>query len=110
LTVYGDGHHTRSFGYCDDTIAGVLALSESTFQEPINIGSQFEYSVLEFAKLIIELTGSKSKIDFLPPLPDDPRQRRPDLTRAKEILNWEPTTPLIKGLTQTIDYFKGKMA
>ncbi len=109
LTVYGDGQQTRSFGYCWDTVDGVLRLADSDYHEPVNIGSQFEYTVYDFAKLIIELTGSKSTIEHLPALPDDPRQRKPDLTRANTVLGWRPTTPLEEGLSKTIEYFRARI-
>ncbi|MFQ3667875.1 MAG: UDP-glucuronic acid decarboxylase family protein [Fimbriimonadaceae bacterium] len=106
LTVNGDGLQTRSFGYCADIVDGVYRLAMSDFHEPVNIGTEFEMPVIDFAKLIIELTGAKSGIRHLDPMPDDPRQRRPDLTRARTILGWEPTTSVRDGLVKTIEYFK----
>lgn len=106
ITVYGEGSQTRSFGYVDDSIEGVMRLADSDCSEPVNIGSQWEFTVSDFARLVIQLTGSKSEIIHLPPLPDDPRQRRPDTTRALERLNWKPTTSLEDGLRATIEYFK----
>lgn len=106
ITVYGDGTQTRSFGYVDDSIEGVLRLADSDCTDPVNIGSQWEFTVVEFARLVIQLTGSKSEIVHLPPLPDDPRQRRPDTTRALERLGWKPTTSLEDGLRATIEYFR----
>jgi dTDP-glucose 4,6-dehydratase len=106
ITVYGEGTQTRSFGYVDDSIEGVLRLADSDCTEPVNIGSQWEFTVVEFARLVIQLTGSKSEIVHLPPLPDDPRQRRPDTTRALERLDWKPTTSLEDGLRATIEYFR----
>lgn len=106
ITVYGEGTQTRSFGYVDDSIEGVLRLADSDCTDPVNIGSQWEFTVVEFARLVIQLTGSKSEIVHLPPLPDDPRQRRPDTTRALERLGWKPTTSLEDGLRATIEYFR----
>lgn len=106
ITVYGEGTQTRSFGYVDDSIEGVLRLADSDCTEPVNIGSQWEFTVVDFARLVVQLTGSKSEIVHLPPLPDDPRQRRPDTTRALERLDWKPTTSLEDGLRATIEYFQ----
>jgi dTDP-glucose 4,6-dehydratase len=105
ITIYGDGNQTRSFGYYEDIIDGVLRLAESGYHEPVNIGSLEERTILEFAREIIELTGAKSRIVHVPAAIDDPRQRRPDLTRANTILNWSPTTSLKAGLESTIKYF-----
>lgn len=109
LTVYGDGLHTRSFCYVDDTIEGTLMLAESNYQEPVNIGAEFEFPILEFAKLILKLTGSDSEIVHLEAAIDDPKQRRPDLTRARTVLGWEPKTSVEEGLRRTIEYFKSKV-
>ncbi len=106
LTVYGDGMQTRSFGYYADTIDGVYRLANSDFHEPVNIGAQEERTILEFAKEVIAATGSGSKIIHLDSLVDDPRQRHPDLTRARSILGYEPKTSLQEGLRQTIEYFR----
>lgn len=109
LTIYGDGLQTRSFGYYEDTLEGVWRLAQSDYHDPINIGTDEEHTVLDFANIVLKLTGSKSEIVHLDALPDDPRQRRPDLTRANRILNWEPKTKLELGLTKTIAYFKEKL-
>jgi len=110
LTVYGDGSQTRSFGYVDDIIEGVWRLAQSGFQEPVNIGTQDERTVLEFAKIVLAVTGSQSGIEFLPALPDDPQQRRPDATRACEVLDgWTPMMPLEAGLQKTAEYFLSRM-
>lgn len=108
LTVYGDGKQTRSFCYVDDLVEGMVRLmeSEAGFTGPCNIGNPNEFAMLELAELIIKLTGSKSKIIHKPLPQDDPRQRRPDITLAKEKLNWEPETALEEGLVKTIMYFK----
>ncbi len=110
LVMHGDGSQTRSFQYVQDLIRGMLALADHpTFHGPVNIGTQFEMTMLELAKLIIELAGSKSTIEFVP-MPDwregDPRQRRPDTTLAKKELDWEPQVSVEDGLTKTIEYFR----
>jgi len=109
ITVYGDGSQTRSFGYCGDILDGVYKLAMSDFHEPVNIGTREERTMLEFAEEVIRATGSKSKVIHLPALTDDPKRRLPDLTRAKEVLGWEPSTRLGEGLAKTIPYFKQKM-
>lgn len=109
LTVYGDGSQTRSFCYIDDLINGITKLLEIDFHEPVNIGNPEEYSILEFAKIIIELTESKSEITFKPLPQDDPKVRRPDITRAKELLGWEPQISVKEGLKKTIRYFKEEL-
>ncbi len=106
ITVYGDGQQTRSFGYYEDIIEGVYMLAMSDYKEPVNIGTDQERTVLDFAKKVIELTGSSSEIVHLPALTDDPRQRRPDLTRANTILGWSPKTDLETGLRKTVAYFE----
>ena len=107
LTVFGEGKQTRSFCYCSDLIEGIYRLMNSSVDEPVNIGNPHEMTVLEFAKEIIQATGSRSKIVFKPLPQDDPKQRRPDITRAKTKLNWEPKVPLKEGLVKTIEYFRG---
>ena len=109
LTVYGDGSQTRSFCYIDDLIKGITRLLEVDFHEPVNIGNPEEYSILKFAKIIIELTESKSEITFKPLPQDDPKVRRPDITRAKELLGWEPQISVKDGLKKTIRYFKEEL-
>lgn len=109
VTVYGDGSHTRSFGYYDDILEAVWRLANTQFFEPVNIGTQEERTVLEFAKLVIEITGSKSKIKHLDAAVDDPKQRKPDLARANSLLNWHPTTSTEEGLRKSIDYFRQKL-
>lgn len=106
LTVYGDGSNTRSFGYYSDAIDCVYRLMMSNVHEPVNIGSQEERTMLEFAHAVIKATGSASEIVHLEAAIDDPKQRRPDTTRAKELLGWEPTTSLEDGLAATVEYFK----
>ena len=110
LTVYGDGSQTRSLCYVEDEVGGLLALLESDVPTPVNIGNDDERSVAEIAELVIELTGSESKITYLPLPADDPAQRRPDLTLARTRLGWEPSTPLREGLARTIEWFRTSAA
>ncbi len=106
LTVFGDGSQTRSFCYIDDQIEGIYRLLMSDYTYPINIGNPHETSILEFAQEIINLTGTNQKIIFKPLPQDDPLQRQPDITRAKEILNWEPKVDRTDGLKMVFKYFK----
>jgi nucleoside-diphosphate-sugar epimerase len=106
LTVFGDGSQTRSFCYVDDLIEGIRRLMEVDYPYPVNLGNPEEYRVLELAHLVKELTGSSSPITFLPLPEDDPKQRRPDITLARELLSWEPKVPVREGLSRTIAYFK----
>lgn len=109
ITIYGDGLQTRSFQYVDDLIEGLVRMmnTEDDFTGPVNLGNPGEFSMLELAKIIIRMTGSSSRIVHLPLPCDDPQQRRPDITLAKEKLNgWEPTVKLEDGLKKTIEYFK----
>src|SRR5579864_2921203 len=106
LTVYGDGKQTRSFCYVSDEIAGILKLSRIEEHDPVNIGNPDEFTVLECAKLVLKVTGSKSKIEHRPLPDDDPRQRRPDITRARQTLGWEPKIDLETGLKLSLDYFR----
>ncbi len=106
ITIYGDGSQTRSFCYCDDNIEGMIRLMEGEHIGPINIGNPNEFTMLELAEEVIELTGSKSKIVYLPLPQDDPKQRQPDISLAKRELNWEPKTQLREGLKATIAYFE----
>jgi len=106
ITVFGDGSQTRSFCYVDDLVEGIYRLLHSDYASPVNIGNPDEISILDFAKEIIALTGTDQKI-VLKDLPkDDPKQRKPDITRAKEILGWEPKYSRQEGLKITYDYFK----
>jgi dTDP-glucose 4,6-dehydratase len=108
LTVFGRGRQTRSFCYVSDLIEGIYRLMFSSSVPPVNIGNPTEMTVLAFARAILRATGSRSKIEFRPLPQDDPRQRRPDITRARELLGWEPLVPLSQGLGQTIEYFRGR--
>jgi dTDP-glucose 4,6-dehydratase len=109
LTVYGQGEQTRSFQYVDDLVAGIGRLLESAEHYPVNIGNPHEMTVLQFAKKILELTGSKSEIAYRPLPQDDPQVRQPDITRARTLLNWEPKVDLDEGLIKTIDYFRARL-
>lgn len=106
LTVYGRGSQTRSFCYVDDLIRGILKMAEIDYKFPINLGNPSEFKVTELADLVLKLIKSESKIDFLPLPKDDPKQRKPDITKAKELLGWQPEISLEEGLKKTIDYFK----
>lgn len=109
ITIYGDGKQTRSFCYVDDNIEGMYSLMNSRdgFSGPVNIGNPGEFTMLELAQLIIDLTNSKSKLVFMPLPQDDPLQRKPVIDLAKKELNWEPKVPLKEGLIKTIEYFEG---
>jgi dTDP-glucose 4,6-dehydratase len=109
LTVFGNGSQTRSFCYVDDLIDGIWRLSQSDFHEPVNIGNPTELTVKQFAEEILKLTGSKSRLAFEPLPTDDPKQRRPDITRARKLLGWEPRVELAEGLRKTIEYFKPRV-
>jgi dTDP-glucose 4,6-dehydratase len=109
LTVFGKGDQTRSFCYCSDLIEGIYRLMNTSGVEPVNIGNPHEMTVLEFAHEIIKATGSRSKVIFKPLPQDDPKQRRPDITRARERLRWEPQVSLREGLSKTIEYFRDKV-
>ena len=108
ITIYGTGDQTRSFCYVDDLIDGFLKImnTSDTITGPINLGNPVECTMLELAQQILTLTGSSSKIVMMPLPQDDPKQRRPDITKAKNLLNWEPAIHLEQGLTKTIDYFR----
>jgi len=110
LTVYGDGMQTRSFQYVDDLIDGMLKMMETEdFTGPVNIGNPGEFKIIELAELVIKMTNSKSKIVFKPLPADDPVQRKPDISLAREKLNWKPEISLEEGLGKTIEYFKNKI-
>ncbi len=110
LTAFGDGSQTRSFCYVSDLIEGVWRLLASGHREPINIGNPAEMTVLEFARTVLRLTGSRSEIVFQPLPVDDPKVRQPDISLAREVLGWEPKVPLAEGLAATIDYFASRTA
>lgn len=107
LTVFGDGSQTRSFCYVDDLVEGIFRLLHTDYHEPVNIGNPDEISIADFAEEIIRLTGTEQKVIYKDLPVDDPKQRQPDITRAKELLGWEPKVPRSEGLKKTYEYFKG---
>lgn len=112
ITIYGDGSQTRSFCYRDDLIDGMIRMMETADEVtgPVNLGNPGEFTILQLAENVIELTGSKSRIVRMPLPADDPRQRKPDISLARRLLDWEPVTPLREGLTCTIEYFDRLLA
>jgi dTDP-glucose 4,6-dehydratase len=106
LTVYGEGRQTRSFCYVSDEIEGILRLAKSDEHLPTNIGNPAEFTILECAKRVIAVTGSKSKIKFEPLPQDDPKQRCPDISKAKRLFGWEPKIDLETGLKLSLEYFR----
>jgi nucleoside-diphosphate-sugar epimerase len=110
LTVYGDGSQTRSFCYVDDQIDGQLALFDSGYVGPVNIGNPYEYTIGQLADLVLEISGSASKIEHRPLPQDDPKQRKPDITLARRELGWEPKVEVREGLARTIDWFRWFLA
>ncbi|MEX1010653.1 MAG: UDP-glucuronic acid decarboxylase family protein [Balneolaceae bacterium] len=110
LTIFGDGSQTRSFTYVDDLVEGIWRLSQSDESDPVNLGNPQEITILEFAREIVELTGSKSSIIHKELPKDDPQVRKPDISRAKEVLDWEPRVDRKEGLNRTLDYFREKTA
>ena len=109
MTVYGDGSQTRSLCYVDDLVEGILRVLAGDFAEPINLGTEEEVTMLQLAERIHQLSGTSAEIVFRPLPEDDPRQRRPDLTRARQLIGWEPRTGLQDGLKKTIEAFKGRV-
>ena len=109
VTVFGDGRQTRSFCYIDDLVDGIIRLMRSDLNDPVNIGNPHEMTIEEIARTIIRLTGSRSRIVYRPLPTDDPKVRQPDITRARELLGWEPKVSLEQGLVETIEYFKKKL-
>ena len=112
LTIYGDGRQTRSFCYVDDLVAGMTAMMESDagFTGPVNLGNPAEFTMIELAEQVLAQVGGRSKLVFRPLPADDPRQRQPDITLAKERLGWQPTVALADGLAETIAYFRRRLA
>jgi dTDP-glucose 4,6-dehydratase len=108
LTVYGDGTQTRSFCYVDDEVRGLLALLDSDWVGPMNIGNPDEFTVLELAEIVLELTGSDSEIVFEPLPVDDPARRRPDISLARRVLGWEPAIDLRDGLARTYAWYRNE--
>lgn len=109
ITIYGDGSQTRSFCYVDDLVEGLIQMMNSKLCGPINLGNPSERTILDFAKMIIELTNSKSQIVYKPLPSDDPTQRKPDISLANQKLNWKPSIDITEGLTKTIAYFKTQL-
>jgi dTDP-glucose 4,6-dehydratase len=105
ITMYGDGSQTRSFCFVDDEVDGILKLAFSDEHQPVNIGNPVEFTLLECAKAVLEVTGSSSRIAFCPLPEDDPKQRKPDITKAKKLLGWEPRVSLREGLEKSLQYF-----
>ena len=112
ITIYGDGSQTRSFCFCDDLIEGFVRLMNSgdDVTGPINLGNPGEFTMVQLAETVLRLTNSKSKLIFMPLPADDPRQRQPNIDKARDVLGWAPTIPLEQGLERTIDYFRRKIA
>jgi UDP-glucuronate decarboxylase len=112
ITLYGDGQQTRSFCYVDDLVRGLISLMDTgdDITGPINIGNPGEFTIRQLAEQVIDLTGSKSKLVFMPLPQDDPKQRQPNIEKAREILGWEPEVRLRDGLTKTIAYFDGMLS
>ena len=109
LPVFGDGSQTRSFCYVDDLVQGIKKLLFSKINQPVNMGNPNEMTILQLAEAILELTDSKSMIEYKPLPEDDPKVRQPDITLAKKEIGWEPTVELKVGLRKTIEYFKGHL-
>jgi UDP-glucuronate decarboxylase len=111
LTVYGQGEQTRSFCFASDLVSGIMAtMNVESYHDPINLGNPNEMTVISLAHLIKDLTGSKSVIEYLPLPKDDPTRRQPDISRAKEILKWQPAVPVRQGLIETIKDFETRLA
>jgi UDP-glucuronate decarboxylase len=111
ITIFGDGSQTRSFCYADDLVEGFIRMMDSTEPSlgPINLGNPGEFTMLELAQKVIEITGSKSKLVYMPLPQDDPKQRQPNISKAKEILGWEPKVNLTEGLTRTIRHMERQL-
>ncbi|MFH1504621.1 MAG: UDP-glucuronic acid decarboxylase family protein [Candidatus Omnitrophota bacterium] len=109
LTMYGKGEQTRSFCYVDDLVDGILKMMEADYKWPINLGNSCEFKVIDLAKKILKLTGSKSKIKYEPLPEDDPKKRKPNLSKAESVLNWKPKVSLEEGLKRTIEYFRKRI-
>ena len=110
LTVYGDGSQTRSFCYVADLVEGIFRLLHTDFHEPVNLGNPNEVTIREFAEEILQLSGSKSKIEYQPLPQDDPKVRRPDISRARKLLGWEPKVDRHEGLLRTMEHFRQRVA
>jgi dTDP-glucose 4,6-dehydratase len=110
FTIYGDGRQTRSFCYVDDLIEGIVRLSRSEEHLPVNLGNPEEYTILECAKAVLEVTGSKSEMSYVELPVDDPTRRRPDITKARALLGWEPRVGLKDGLKKSLEFFRSRAA
>jgi len=112
ITIYGDGSQTRSFCYCDDLIEAFIRLmgTPEEITGPVNLGNPVEFTIRELAELVLEMTGSKSQLVWKELPSDDPKQRKPDIAKARELLKWEPTITLREGLQKTIDYFESTLS
>jgi dTDP-glucose 4,6-dehydratase len=110
FTIYGDGRQTRSFCYVDDLIEGIVRLSRSEEHLPVNLGNPEEYTILECAKAVLEVTGSKSEMSYVELPVDDPTRRRPDITKARTLLGWEPRVGLRDGLKKSLEFFRSRAA
>ncbi len=110
LTIYGKGQQTRSFSYVSDTVEGLYRLFHSTRVEPTNLGNPTELTVSQLGTLVLELTGSRSVVEYGPAQVDDPKVRQPDITVARQVLGWEPVVPIRTGLERTIAYFRERLA
>lgn len=106
ISVFGEGQQTRSFQYVADLVEGVRKLMETPYNRPVNIGNPREMTILEFARLILQLTGSSSAIEYKPLPEDDPKTRQPDITLARKLLNWEPRVPVEEGIARTIEWYR----
>jgi dTDP-glucose 4,6-dehydratase len=109
VTIFGTGQQTRSFCYVTDLVDGIIRLMDSNLNDPVNIGNPQEMTIEQIARMIIKLTGSKSKLVYRPLPEDDPKVRQPDITRARTLLGWEPKIGLEEGLTRTLEYFRTKV-
>ena len=109
LTIYGDGSQTRSFCYVSDLIDGIYRLLLSDEREPVNIGNPAEITIAEFAQKLIEITGSAGGVQYMPLPKDDPKQRQPDIAKARQVLGWEPSIPLDHGMGQTVAWFRERL-
>jgi dTDP-glucose 4,6-dehydratase len=110
VTIFGDGTQTRSFTFVSDLVDGILRLMDADTNDPVNVGNPHEVTIEQIARTIIRMVGSRSTIVYRPLPVDDPKQRQPDITRARTILGWEPKVGLEEGLLKTVDYFKAKLA
>ena len=110
ITIYGDGMQSRSFQYVNDLVNGIIKLMSVTHNEPVNLGNPYEFTMLELAEKVITLTKSKSKIIFLELPEDDPKRRKPDISKAQALLGWEPVVQLEEGLVRTIKFFSHEAA